>query len=617
MADVAELTLRINSSQAEAAAKRTERTLERLDISAKQVGRSMQSLGLKMSAAITAPFLLTARAAIKAGASYEKARISFGVFVGDMKKGEKVFNDILQLAAETPLGADAFQDAAVKLLAMGAATEKNVIPMLKMLGDLSRADANNLQSLALNLGQVASKGRLTGMEIRDFAVRGASPIQALAKMMGKTTDEIERMASAGQISFQDVIKAFQSMTSEGGRFFGLMDKLSKTLTGRWTTAIDNITMTLAEFANVWETELKSVLNVVINVATWFRSLAPQVKRVIAVVAGIAATIGPVLILLGGIVTAVAAVTASFTFLSAIIAPLAPVLLSIVGVIIYIGLAAEGLRRIFGLTWAEIGQGLLDFGMKAIGFVVNFRKNWDLLITWVKNNWQNLIVDLLANIVIFARNLWENFKIAFNLIGGLMGVFGGWFLDNWEMILGQILERITQFVRDTVDLFLNLGKKIMESIRKGMKGESVDINFLDRFVQGSTRTGSLAERISEELGMVDFIPFTRGFQRTTEALPKFFTDLGSLFSNQVTDAAEAATAALPDTDTEDESPINKLASAFEAGSADAFKLLTSREDKSAKMQMKNLNANQATAFSVDRLATDGIKLKGIQTVGSIR
>ena len=48
------------------------------------------------------------------------------------------------------------------------------------------------------------------------------------------------MVSKGQIGASDMVQAFQSMTSEGGRFADLMEQQSETLAGQWSNLKDNL-----------------------------------------------------------------------------------------------------------------------------------------------------------------------------------------------------------------------------------------------------------------------------------------------------------------------------------------------------------------------------------------
>ena len=190
MADVATLVLKVESSGAVLNIRRVDVALERLD---RQVYHTMRSLlrfsagvktmGYVLTGALTAPFVLSARAALMAAGAYTKARISLQTFTGSVARGNRLFNEIVDLAAKTPLRLNDLQEATKMILASGVAARR-VIPIMKILGDVSRGDSDILQRLALNLGQVKAMGRLMGRELRDFQKAGVPILGALARVMG-------------------------------------------------------------------------------------------------------------------------------------------------------------------------------------------------------------------------------------------------------------------------------------------------------------------------------------------------------------------------------------------------------------------------------------------------
>lgn len=83
-------------------------------------------------------------------------------------------------AQKTPFELQGVRTNAQQLLGMGVSLE-NIIPTLKMLGDVSAGLNVPLERLALNYGQVITQGKLTGRELRDFAVAGVPLLEELAK----------------------------------------------------------------------------------------------------------------------------------------------------------------------------------------------------------------------------------------------------------------------------------------------------------------------------------------------------------------------------------------------------------------------------------------------------
>ena len=141
-----------------------------------------------------------------------------------------MLQDLSDFAAKTPFELPEVRQNAKQLLAMGVSAE-NIIPTLKALGDAAAGTGADMTRLAMNYGQVITQGHLTGRELRDFLVNGIPLLDELAKNAGKSKEEIQNMISSGQISANDVTKAFETMTSEGGKFENLMYKQSATFTG--------------------------------------------------------------------------------------------------------------------------------------------------------------------------------------------------------------------------------------------------------------------------------------------------------------------------------------------------------------------------------------------------
>lgn len=169
----------------------------------------------------------------------EQAKIAFTTMLWSEEKAVAMLQDLSDFAAKTPFELPEVRQNAKQLLAMGVSAE-NIIPTLKALGDAAAGTGADMTRLAMNYGQVITQGHLTGRELRDFLVNGIPLLDELAKNAGKSKEEIQNMISSGQISANDVTKAFETMTSEGGKFENLMYKQSATFTGLWSNFQDQL-----------------------------------------------------------------------------------------------------------------------------------------------------------------------------------------------------------------------------------------------------------------------------------------------------------------------------------------------------------------------------------------
>jgi tape measure domain-containing protein len=186
---------------------------------------------------------------IKLAASVEDTATDFRVMLGDVEKAKKLFADIREFATKTPLTAGELSDAAKSLLGIGVAADQ-IVPTLKALGDLAGGQGEKLKQVALIYGKVRQEGKVSGEVLQQFAENNIPLVDSLAKVLKVSAAEVRGLAEEGKIGFPDLQKAIVAATSEGGRFFGLMDERSKTFNGLLSTLRDNWEQLQAAFGQV-------------------------------------------------------------------------------------------------------------------------------------------------------------------------------------------------------------------------------------------------------------------------------------------------------------------------------------------------------------------------------
>lgn len=202
-------------------------------------------IGLAATAATTAIAAATAAlgafayAGISFAAGMEKAKASFTGFLGSGQAADAMLKDLFQFAAATPFEFPEVRDAATTMMAMGAEAE-DVMPQMRMLGEVAAGSGQPLNELAQVFGQVMQAGRLTGNELRQFNERGIPVLSELANMLDVPKAKIRELVEAGEISSAQVVEAFARMSTGSGIFAGQMGRQSETLSGQWATFKDNM-----------------------------------------------------------------------------------------------------------------------------------------------------------------------------------------------------------------------------------------------------------------------------------------------------------------------------------------------------------------------------------------
>lgn len=207
--------------------------------------------GLAVNAVTSAFNMLTSaiKSAVTAGIEYnstmQQNQTAFGTMLGSAKEAKELMSSIQDFASKTPLETEDLTKGTRILLGYGVAAE-NVMPMLKMIGDVAQGDKTRMNGLALAFGQVMANGRLMGQEVLQMVSNGFNPLQAISEKTGKSMAQLKQEMEQGKISAKMVAEAFQFATSEGGRFYGAMEAQSKTFAGQLSTLKDNISITLGE-----------------------------------------------------------------------------------------------------------------------------------------------------------------------------------------------------------------------------------------------------------------------------------------------------------------------------------------------------------------------------------
>jgi tape measure domain-containing protein len=178
-------------------------------------------------------------------ARFEQVTIGFETMIGDAEKARLKLHQLSEMAARTPFTLPGIEVGARTLLAMGFEADE-LIPTLKSLGDITAGLGGGNQLLfrmAHNLGQVRAQGKLTGREIRDFAIMGVPLLDELSKTIGVSKEELIKLTANSRITSDQVMEAFRNMSMEGGKFHDLMQKMNLSLWGQWSNLKDVIILT--------------------------------------------------------------------------------------------------------------------------------------------------------------------------------------------------------------------------------------------------------------------------------------------------------------------------------------------------------------------------------------
>lgn len=210
---------------------------------------------------------------ITIGGEFERQHKALQVILGDMQQADALYGQLKNLAMESPF---TFKDLATysKQLAAFSIPYKELFDTTNRLSDMSAGLGVDMNRLILAYGQVRSATVLRGQELRQFTEAGVPMVQKLAdyftKLNGKVVDtsEIFTMISKRQVPFEAVKSVIEEMTSEGGEFYQMQEKIADTLSGRFINLKDAWQVMLSSFADgktVIGTTLKEVIQLTTSI----------------------------------------------------------------------------------------------------------------------------------------------------------------------------------------------------------------------------------------------------------------------------------------------------------------------------------------------------------------
>lgn len=220
---------------------------------------------------------------IDATGKMQQLQVALSTILQSKSKADALLAEVTEFARKTPFNLDDVANGAKQLLAYGSSAE-TVVDELSMLGDMASGLQIPLSSLIYLYGTLRVQGRAYWRDIQQFQGRGVNVVEEMAKNLGVTQDQIKKLVEEGKIGFKDVEKAFQSMTSEGGKFNNMLENAAGTWPQRIANLEDTLFTKLVNFGNKY----KEVFEFGIGTA---EELVEHLDDVISVIGGLIAAYG--------------------------------------------------------------------------------------------------------------------------------------------------------------------------------------------------------------------------------------------------------------------------------------------------------------------------------------
>jgi len=287
MATLGDLIVKVGADTAD-----FNKQLGRMQRQMRSMTSNFEAMGRSMTRSLTLPIIGIGAAAVKSAADLESLEVSFISLTGSAEGAAAMMKNLNEFAAKTPFQIESIATAARRLIASGTEVSQ-VNEQLQFLGDIAATSGNNIEDIAAIFAKVNAKGKVELENLNSLADNGVKIFQALSEATGLPADKL----GAGRVTVEQFNETLKAMAQEGGFAYGAMERLSETTSGQFSTAMDNAKQALASLGDIFLPKINAILQKIIALSQRFQGLNPAVKEVIVTIAALAATLGPMLIIL--------------------------------------------------------------------------------------------------------------------------------------------------------------------------------------------------------------------------------------------------------------------------------------------------------------------------------
>jgi tape measure domain-containing protein len=226
--------------------------------SSEKVGTSFLSLGniIKGSLiynavyaginSVTSAFKNSIGAGIQYDSTMQQLDVGFTTLLGSASQAQTMLKQLADFAQATPFDLQGVTESAKQMLAMGFSA-KEILPDMKAIGDAAAGlglQTDGIQRITLALGQLRTHGVADAQDLLQLTEAGIPAWDILAKSMGKTVPELQKMVSKGLVPARQATDALIAGMEQ--RFPNMLGKLNSSFASQMGNMSDAFKRTFGE-----------------------------------------------------------------------------------------------------------------------------------------------------------------------------------------------------------------------------------------------------------------------------------------------------------------------------------------------------------------------------------
>jgi len=306
MANAAQLNLKLGID-----VSNLSRELGKVESRMAKFGSQMQSIGSTMTQSITLPLIGVGAASLKAFADMEKLENGLIAIMGS-SEGAKEELDKLRKVAENPglaLPEVVKASASLQSVGMSADAARETITQFGNAVARSGGGAEQFSGVTLALSQISAVGKVTQEDLNQIKERLPEFARVMKEEFGTVTAEgIRAIGVSSEEFITRSVSALSKLERAQGGLGNTFDNLK-----------DNVTASLAEFGKAINESLnlqavaESLSKYIQALVDGFKALNPETQGFIVKAALVAASIGPIIFIVGKLISTYGALVGATKF----------------------------------------------------------------------------------------------------------------------------------------------------------------------------------------------------------------------------------------------------------------------------------------------------------------
>lgn len=503
---------------------KTSDELKKLGKRLKDVGSDMSDIGKDLSLKVTAPVVALAGSLVKTGVEFkafkQESKQAFSVLLGSAEEAEKHMDRIMDFAKTTPFAFPDLVSANRKLVSFGVEAENTEAIMEAIANNVAAmgGGAQEIDTMADIFAKITSQGKITGQELNRLGDQGVNALAILANQAGVSMEDMRKQISNGAIDSEKAINGLVDGIMNGtdginGKTVamgGSLDALKNTwagaidsMKGAWRRAADDIVsedmfenmikavhkltelinklpQIIGPLAAILGDILIKLIDNVTDLADWFLNLEPAAQQLGVIFGVIAVAIGPVLLVLGKLITFIGGIVEGVGVILPILSKLRVVFTALTGPVGLVIAIVSALIAIFVALYKnneEFRDGVLSIWEQ-------IKEAFFTALTFI----QEFVMTVMEGVKVFfqeqlekIREFWDEngehiialvttaFESVLEIIKMVMGIIKGVFESVWPIITG-VVKVAWNLIKTIISTALDLVLGVIDVALKLLRGD---------------------------------------------------------------------------------------------------------------------------------------------------